>query len=75
MSDLHTTTKTFDNLIGERTITVQSNGGSVVWEIEHGDGIWLTQHTYVADVPGEMINLGINRTHRFTVSGGATYAF
>lgn len=70
---VYTATRTFDKLDGEHLLSVDVAAGTVVIEVEHGAGNWIVVKTYSADA-AEIMNFGNNRTFRFTVSGGATFA-
>lgn len=70
---VYSTTETFGNISGDRMVSVDANGGSLVIDVEHGSGNWVTVQTF-SDDGAKVMYFGYGRTFRFTVSGGATYA-
>lgn len=69
---LHATQQTFNNLAGDKVVSIKANGGTVALAISHGDGDWVTIKTYDADT-AETVTFTAGRGYRFTPSGGATY--
>jgi len=70
---LYTTTKEFDKITGGRVISVQANAGSVLLQVKHADGVYLDVEDFTADAV-KVLEFGIGRTYKFTVTGAATYA-
>lgn len=70
---VYSATKVFDSITGERVISVDANGGSVVIQVQHGTDNWITVETIATD-SAKVLNFGTNRIYKFVVNGSATYA-
>ena len=70
---VYTTTKMFSLIQGERVVSVDAGTGTVVIACQHGAGNWIDVKIYSADTV-EVLDFGLNRTYRFTITGDATYA-
>lgn len=66
-------TKVFDPVRAQPTLilTVKANGGSVLLEIQHSPGVFVTAELFTADT-AKAIYLG-GATFRLTPTGGAEY--
>lgn len=70
---VYTTTQTFENITGERVLSIDANGGTVTVEKQHGPGNWIPAEVFNADTV-EVMEFGVSSVFRFTPTGGATYA-
>lgn len=70
---VYSATKVFDSITGERVISVDANGGSVVIQVQHGTNNWITVET-ISTGSAKVLNFGTNRIYKFVVNGSATYA-
>jgi hypothetical protein len=55
-----------------RVLSVKANGGTVLVQVEHDSGVWVTSDTISADYAGEL-TFGYAKV-RIVPVGGATFA-
>ena len=67
----YNTQKTFAMASQRRCLTLRANGGSILIEVEHAEGVWLQAGTFDANGVYE-IYFGA-ATIRITPQGGADY--